>query len=741
MLKTNTPLTNLHTDIFSVSDNIKELLKSVDETVFGLEMILSHKSIIKRIVAPPYIQFDKKGSADRQLKLHNMDFYEGYLSKPLFFPLDTNLYGEFVTNSEKLSLTLQKDEKVFVQWLFKRASNWENKALNMYSSYLKGNDQPLTFSIGILIQEKILHLINNIASFKGGKNYIEKAERKILDDGFQFQLRIGIKSNTSHTVLDEYKKILSEYNYYNGIFLNRLKGKNIFDDITNCRLTSGKMQLLGKEEITSLFCSDGIDVESTFTNTTCNSHSSIGQILPYLTRKKSEVPSDLVTNIAEALKRVGLISVAKIYNETITMGLRLIVIQFNIPKNKTITQLQNKQKDLQASLGIESLGVEQGELPDTVKLTLPNIKPSMISLQELINSPNFTKFKKDNPLAFIVGVDEANNPIYLSLIKLVHLLIAGTTGSGKSVFLNAIAITLMSSHTPEQLQIHMIDPKEVEMQQYENFPHVQEVVTDMEKALTVLEKLTKEMNKRYSAFREHKVKNIGAYNHKNKQVMPYKVCIIDEYADLKTLFPEVEDFIGRLGQKARAAGIHLIIATQRPDSKVISGRIKSVIPNAISFNLNNNINYKTVFGSGIPYSNLLGKGDGVMKIEGYSKEFQRFQSPIVSPNELEEEQVYKKLEKYFKGKYSDVGKELINPHGNNDNSNNLNIHLNRLKKIIANTRETRVTPLRDLIGVKMTTMVKLMNILVEEGWFIKHNSKAKGYELIAKNELLNKWRE
>lgn len=223
--------------------------------------------------------------------------------------------------------------------------------------------------------------------------------------------------------------------------------------------------------------------------------------------------------------------------------------------------------------------------------------------------------------------------------------------------------------------------------------------------------------------------------------MPYKVCIIDEYADLKTLFPEVEDFIGRLGQKARAAGIHLIIATQRPDSKVISGRIKSVIPNAISFNLNNNINYKTVFGSGIPYSNLLGKGDGVMKIEGYSKEFQRFQSPIVSPNELEEEQVYKKLEKYFKGKYSDVGKELINPHGNNDNSNNLNIHLNRLKKIIANTRETRVTPLRDLIGVKMTTMVKLMNILVEEGWFIKHNSKAKGYELIAKNELLNKWRE
>jgi S-DNA-T family DNA segregation ATPase FtsK/SpoIIIE len=243
------------------------------------------------------------------------------------------------------------------------------------------------------------------------------------------------------------------------------------------------------------------------------------------------------------------------------------------------------------------------------------------------------------------------------------------------------------------------------------------------------------MENRYRLFKGAGVKNITLYNEKATKKMPYIVCVIDEYADLKDMFKEVETHLGRLGQKARASGIHLVIATQRPSADILSSRIKAVIPSAISFNLKNNKDYMTVFGKGINNLTLLGQGDGVMKIEGQAKEFQRFQSPILAPNESEEPEVYQRIKDYLSSGV--VEKESLSVKESQEEEPN---ELYRLKQIIAETRETRVEPLRKELGIKNTRMKDLMTQLVKEGWLVKHPDKTRGYELVASNDVLSEWK-
>lgn len=226
---------------------------------------------------------------------------------------------------------------------------------------------------------------------------------------------------------------------------------------------------------------------------------------------------------------------------------------------------------------------------------------------------------------------------------------------------------------------------------------------------------------------------------KDTEIMPYIVCIIDEYADLKDTNPEIENYVARLTQKSRAAGIHLVLCTQRPSSNIISGKIKANVPNAISFNLSNSNNYKTVFGTGIPYT-LLGNGDGVMKIEGWGKEFQRFQSPILSPDEKIEFQVYQSLAKYLNKQYAysttskDEKTETVSEQNEGDNEDE---SLYKLKQIIADTKETRSTELRRYMGIKNLKLTDLMKKLVAEGFLEIGRTKQEGYKI---NEAkLNEW--
>ena len=747
---------------FSIVDDIgkafEQIMNADTEGLFGLELQLYPGGRSLVLVSPPSLRIGN-GVSPRQTLVEgdteDLSYYEGYLLEPNFLPLYGAYKGALL--NELSSIELKGGEIIELQWLLRRRyDNWRPNAVARYSSYLEGNDYPLQSKLGRGLQTKILKTLNKIASFETKRPYIQEVENKIVDEAYQFQLRIVVRSKEPKSLVQCLDNVLSKYDSYNALRLYKRKERGIKQEYTD-RIMTGDTdtQILSRTELVSLFGGTAIEVtpvqpavtEKQLTDYRVTEVKTDGIIalLPKYDREKVEADEGLITKLAEAMKRVGLISQARLTNSTITSGIRLTVIQCDIPKQKTLSHIIGKAVDIQAALGVVSLSVEQGSTADTVRFTIPNEVPSIIGLRELLEDARFHEYAQDAVLPFIVGVNEIDEPIYLSLGKLVHLMVAGTTGSGKSVFVNTLIISLLATYPPEMLRFYMIDPKLVELSHYKDLPHVEHVVTDMEKASAMLSKLVKEMERRYSQFSENGVKGIKVYNEKMDVKMPYIVCVVDEYADLRDTNPEVEEYLVRLGQKARAAGIHLVIATQRPSSTVISGRVKAVIPSAISFNLNSNTDYKTVFGKGIGSTKLLGRGDGIMRIEGWEKEFQRFQSSIVSPVESREEQVYKDIINY----YSDVKtipldvqkpviEEVISFDGNIELEGDIELDydiiteedlLEKLKGVIARTRETRVAELRKLMKIKMNVLSDLMNKLVEEGWLVKHPSRAKGYEI------------
>ncbi|AHN66685.1 FtsK/SpoIIIE-like protein [Bacillus phage Bcp1] len=747
---------------FSIVEDIgkafEQIMNADTEGIFGLELQLYPGGRSLVLVSPPSLRIGNGISPRQTLVEGNTDdlsYYEGYLLEPNFLPLYGAYKGALL--NELTSIELKGGEIIELQWLLRRRyDNWRPNAVARYSSYLEGNDYPLQSNLGRGLQTKILKTLNKIASFETKRPYIQEVENKIVDEAYQFQLRLVVRSKEPKSLVQSLDNVLSKYDSYNALRLYKRKERGIKQEYTD-RIMTGDTdtQILSRTELVSLFGGTAIEVtpvqpavtEKQLTDYKVTEVKTDGIIalLPQYDREKVEADEGLITKLAEAMKRVGLISQARLTNSSITSGIRLTVIQCDIPKQKTLSHIVGKAVDIQAALGVVSLSVEQGSTADTVRFTIPNEVPSIIGLRELLEDARFHEYAQDAVLPFIVGVNEIDEPIYLSLGKLVHLMIAGTTGSGKSVFVNTLIISLLATYPPDLLRFYMIDPKLVELSHYKDLPHVEHVVTDMRKAATMLSKLVQEMERRYAMFSENGVKGIKVYNEKVEKKMPYIVCVVDEYADLRDTNPEVEEFIVRLGQKARAAGIHLVIATQRPSANIISGRVKAVIPSAISFNLNSNTDYKTVFGKGIGNTKLLGRGDGIMRIEGWEKEFQRFQSSIVSPVESREEQVYKDIIDYFSNTKS-VPLDVQNPiiegvvfdgdieleEGDIELDYDIITEedlLEKLKGVIARTRETRVAELRKLMKIKMNVLSELMNKLVEEGWLVKHPSRAKGYEI------------
>lgn len=737
-----TPYKNISNHFSFVPDMataIDTVMKAGSEAVFGIEMQLGEGVSSLALVTSPFIRLGERIELSRlETSDKGFTFFEGYLTKPLFLPIYSGLNGALLDDLMHLNF----ESRVEIQFLFKRRYDpWNEEAFEMYRSYLEGNDNPFQSKIGRRLQEKMLSVLNKIGSFEGVNGYVDEVDNKLLDEGYQFQLRVAAADPKVKDILEE---VFQQYDGHNGLRLYKSKDKNFEELFRNVVMNSATNQILSKAEVLSLLGSTVTEaVEAPVEPSIPRQKAKVSdviELLPYHATEPVQVRNGLVNELAEALKRVGVIKTARLYGDKIEAGIRLTVIQCDIPKGKNLTDVIKKQKDIQAALGVSTLGVEQGDTPDTVRFTIPNDTHAVISLRELIENPEFVRYSKDHPLAFVVGVDETNNPIYVSLAKLVHLLIAGTTGSGKSVFLNTLIVSLLTTHTPDQLKFIMIDPKQVELQQYSRLPHVERVLTDMDDSMETLYNLVEEMEARYTTFKNANTKNITLYNEKSKKKMPYIVCVIDEYADLKDTHKKVEELIARLGQKARAAGIHLVIATQRPSVDVISGRIKANIPNAISFNLSTGVNYKTVFGVTSPFQ-LLGKGDGVFKFEGYPKQFQRFQSSMISPDESKEAEVYKNLIKYYSSfKAKPVLAEEAGLEEEEDIVEGEDETLVKLKEIIAQTGETRMRPLREKLFIKTTTLTQLMDQLIEEGWLIKHKSNVKGYEITASEEELSKYR-
>ena len=273
----------------------------------------------------------------------------------------------------------------------------------------------------------------------------------------------------------------------------------------------------------------------------------------------------------------------------------------------------------------------------TIGIEIPNSKRENVFLSEIISNEKFNKREIKLPIA--LGKSISGVPIVGDLFAMPHLLIAGTTGSGKSVCINTIILSLLYKYTPEKCNLILIDPKMLELSAYEGIPHLLcPVITEAKKATAALGWAVKEMESRYKLMTSVGVKNIDGYNSKHKKHMPYIVVVVDEMSDLMLISgKEIENYIQRLSQMARAAGIHIIMATQRPSVDVITGTIKANFPTRISFQVSSKIDSRTILGEQ-GAEQLLGKGD--MLFMSSANKIVRIHGPYVSESETEKVNSY-----------------------------------------------------------------------------------------------------
>jgi len=317
-----------------------------------------------------------------------------------------------------------------------------------------------------------------------------------------------------------------------------------------------------------------------------------------------------------------------------------------------VSKIINLSEDIARNTSSESARISTIPGSSTIGIEIPKNSRENVYLSEIISHTNFSK--KNIKLPIALGKSISGEPITGDLSSMPHLLIAGTTGSGKSICINTIILSLLYKHTPENCKFILIDPKMLELSTYEGIPHLLcPVITEAKKAASVLGWVVKEMESRYRLMTKVGVKNIDGYNEKNKVLMPYIVVIVDEMSDLMLVAgKEIENYIQKLSQMARAAGIHIIMATQRPSVDVITGTIKANFPTRISFQVSSKIDSRTILGEQ-GAEQLLGKGD--MLYMSSANKIMRIHAPYVSENETE------KINNYLRNQAEpDYFEEILN---------------------------------------------------------------------------------
>lgn len=734
-----TPIENTSTilrevDVFS-SELAIQLLSNpyLGEGIYGLELV-SEGNDVERYVITPSLYREEIGAEihrDYGCLLNDVTYLHCYkiiLIRPSFYPL---FIQEPFPLLENLRILCSKYPFMYAQFLFtKRMDTWQNDFLEQYEAYLNGNDFPSKYAVGRKAQGILLHLMDRISGFSPKRETAEEIEQKILDHCYRFEFRLMIQSEERVQELEEeIREILKEMDFFNELCLIKVNNKKRFltHFLKRKYLPDSKEQSLSESELLAVMSGYLKEEEKRKTTPSIQERKidtedseSIVSLLPMGEKTKRELDGELAERIPPALKTAKVLRNQTMVLKEAELGPTVQIVTFEIPEGILYTDVTKKQKDIETILGKQQISIIPGKDPNTISFLIPCAKREVIYLSELLRSADFIRFSQEHPLPIACGIDIFNRPVFRCLTDAPHLLIAGATNSGKSVFMNALLIGLILCKNPDELRLFLIDPKQVELPQYNGFAHVEKVITDMNEAYDLLERLTVEMDKRYALFAKTGVKKIRDYNKKVKEKMSYIVVAVDEYADLQMEHPEVEDLIKRITQLARAAGIHLILATQRPSSDVLTGVIKSNIPSQVSFALNKSIDYQTVFGSGIPFK-LLGFGDGVIRYMGQTEEFIRFQSPVISLDSEEEEHTIEKVKQYYQG--DNVDKLELSPLLKEP----LETPIEKLKRIVLETGETRSKPLQEQMGIRMSDVLDLRNQLVEEGILMK---EGKNYFLV-----------
>ena len=344
----------------------------------------------------------------------------------------------------------------------------------------------------------------------------------------------------------------------------------------------------------------------------------------------------------------------------VNYGPVVTLYEFEPAAGVKVSKIINLSEDIARNTKSESARISVIPGSNTIGIELPNNERENVYLKEIISNSYFNK--KDYKLPIALGKSISGLPIVGDLSSMPHLLIAGTTGSGKSVCINTIILSLIYKHSPDKCKFILIDPKMLELSTYEGIPHLLcPVITEPKKATSVLGWVVKEMENRYKLMTKESVRNIDSYNSKHKSPMPYIVVIVDEMSDLMHVAgKEIETYIQKLSQMARASGIHIIMATQRPSVDVITGTIKANFPTRISFQVSSKIDSRTILGEQ-GAEQLLGKGD--MLYMSSANKIVRIHAPFVSDNEIEK--VNNFLRSQADPEYFD---EILNYNSREDNN-------------------------------------------------------------------------
>ena len=404
--------------------------------------------------------------------------------------------------------------------------------------------------------------------------------------------------------------------------------------------------------------------------------------------------------------------------------------EFKPAANVKISKILNLQDDLAMALSAETIRI-QAPIPgkDVVGIEIPNEKVETIYLRELLDDKLF----KDSasPLTIALGKDIVGKPFITDLKKLPHLLIAGTTGSGKSVGINAMILSLLYKNSPDQLRLMMIDPKMLEFSIYNDIPHLlTPVITKPKQAIISLNNMVNEMERRYELMAESRTKNIENYNEKVKREggehFPYIVVIIDELADLMmTSGKDVELSIARLAQKSRACGIHLIIATQRPSVDVVTGLIKANLPSRISYRVGQKIDSKIILDQ-MGAESLLGRGDMLFTPPG-APALVRLHAPWATEEEIEKIVEFIKAQRepnYDKSfLVEETNAEGGLASGSSESYEELDPLYEEAKNVVLTDKKTSISYLQRKLQIGYNRSARVIEQLEHEGVLSSPNAK------------------
>ena len=403
--------------------------------------------------------------------------------------------------------------------------------------------------------------------------------------------------------------------------------------------------------------------------------------------------------------------------------------EFKPAANVKVSKILNLQDDLAMALSAETIRI-QAPIPgkNVVGIEIPNESVDTIYLRELLDDKLF----KDSasPLTIALGKDIVGKPFITDLKKLPHLLIAGTTGSGKSVGINAMILSLLYKNSPDQLRLLMIDPKMLEFSIYNDIPHLlTPVITKPKQAIAALNNMVNEMERRYELMAESRTKNIENYNEKVKrdggEHLPYIVVIIDELADLMmTSGKDVELSIARLAQKSRACGIHLIIATQRPSVDVVTGLIKANLPSRISYRVGQKIDSKIILDQ-MGAESLLGRGDMLFTPPGATG-LVRLHAPWATEEEIEKIVEFIKAQRepnYDKSFLVEENKSEANASGSGDSYEELDPLFEDAKSVVLNDKKTSISYLQRRLQIGYNRSARVIEQLENEGILSSPNAK------------------